>query len=75
MKTSAPGPKGYPLVGVVPFMVKHGAAYLLSAFQQHGDVVELKLLGPMRMFLISHPDDVEYVLKKNHRSASASGRP
>jgi cytochrome P450 len=68
MKKSAPGPKGYPLVGVVPFMIKRGAEYLLSAFQLYGDVVELKLLGPMRMFLISHPDDVEYVLKKNHRN-------
>jgi len=68
MRKPAPGPKGYPLVGVVPFMIKHGAEYLLSVFRQHGDVAELKLLGPMRMFLISHPDDVEYVLKKNHRN-------
>jgi cytochrome P450 len=68
MKKPAPGPKGYPLVGVVPFMIKHGAEYLLSVFQRYGDVVELRLLGPMRMFLISHPDDVEYVLRKNHRN-------
>jgi cytochrome P450 len=68
MKKPAPGPKGYPLVGVVPFMIRHGAEYLLSVFQRYGDVVELKLLGPMRMFLISHPDDVEYVLRKNHRN-------
>jgi cytochrome P450 len=68
MKNSAPGPRGYPLVGVVPFMIKHGAEYLLSIFQRYGDVAELKLLGPLRMFLISHPDHVEYVLKKNHRN-------
>ncbi|HKI00542.1 MAG TPA: cytochrome P450 [Thermoanaerobaculia bacterium] len=68
MTKAAPGPKGYPLVGVVPFMIKHGAEYLMSVFQRHGDVAELKLLGPMRMFLISHPDGVEYVLKKNHRN-------
>jgi cytochrome P450 len=68
MKKPAPGPKGYPLVGVVPFMIRRGAEYLLSAFRQYGDVVQLRLLGPMRMFLISHPDDVEYVLKKNPRN-------
>ncbi|MBW8875525.1 MAG: cytochrome P450 [Acidobacteria bacterium] len=68
MKKPAPGPQGYPLVGVVPFMIKQGAEYLLSAFRQYGDVVELRLLGSMRMFLISHPDDVEYVLRKNHRN-------
>ncbi|HEV7509490.1 MAG TPA: cytochrome P450 [Thermoanaerobaculia bacterium] len=68
MTKSAPGPKGYPLVGVVPFMIKHGAEYLLSVFRRYGDVAELRLLGRMRMFLISHPDDVEYVLKKNHRN-------
>jgi len=49
-------------------MIRRGAEYLLSAFREHGDVVQLRLLGPMRMFLISHPDDVEYVLKKNHRN-------
>jgi cytochrome P450 len=68
MKEPAPGPKGYPLVGVVPFMIKQGAEYLLSVFQRYGDVAELRLLGRMRMFLISHPDDVEYVLKKNQRN-------
>jgi cytochrome P450 len=68
MKKPAPGPKGYPLVGVVPFMIRRGAEYLLSAFQQYGDVVQLRLLGPMRMFLISHPEGAEHVLKGNHRN-------
>lgn len=49
-------------------MIRRGAEYLLSAFRLHGDVVQLRLLGPMRMFLISHPDDIEYVLKKNSRN-------
>jgi len=68
MLKTAPGPKGYPLIGVIPFMVKHGADYLLSAFQEYGDVVRLKLLGPLQMFLISHPEHVEYVLQKNQRN-------
>lgn len=68
MPKSAPGPTGYLLIGVITPMIKHGADYLLSAFHQYGDVVQLNLLGSLRMFLISHPDDVEYVLQKNQRN-------
>jgi cytochrome P450 len=64
---TAPKLMGYPLIGVVPYMIKHGADYLKSAFHEHGDVVELKLVGPLRMFLIAHPDGVEQVLVKHHR--------
>jgi DNA polymerase-1 len=37
-------------------MIRHGADYLKSAFHEYGDVVELPLIGPLRMFLIGHPD-------------------
>lgn len=51
-----PGPKGFPLIGVIPSLIKHGADYLKATFEQYGDVAELKLLGPLRMYLISHPE-------------------
>lgn len=62
-----PGPKGFPIIGVIPSLIKHGAEYLKATFEQYGDVAELKLLGPLRMYLISHPDHIKQVLQADNR--------
>jgi cytochrome P450 len=63
-----PGPSGYPLVGVVPFMVRDGADYLRTMFAQYGDIVELKLLGPLRLYLFAHPDHVQHILQTKNQN-------
>jgi cytochrome P450 len=41
--------------------------YLLDAACQYGNVVQLRL-GPSRVYLLSHPDDIKYVLQDNARN-------
>ncbi|WP_369276483.1 cytochrome P450 [Streptomyces sp. R11] len=60
-----PGPKGYPLLGVTPMMIKRGADFLLESFHAYGDVVALPLKRPATMYLLAHPDHVQQVLVKN----------
>ena len=63
-----PGPKGYPLLGVVPQLAKHGATFFEKSFESFGDVVAFKLFGSMRMYLVSHPEMVEQVLQRNNKN-------
>ncbi|WP_433017744.1 cytochrome P450 [Kribbella sp. CA-294648] len=63
---AAPGPKGYPVLGVTPMMIKRGADFLLEAFHTYGDVVALPLKRPTTMYLLAHPDHVQKVLVKNN---------
>lgn len=61
------GPKGYPIVGVLPQLKANTFKFLNSVAQKYGDLV------PMRIFmttsyLLNHPAHVEHVLQKNHRN-------
>lgn len=59
-----PGPKGLPLVGVLPQVRRDSLAFLLNTARTYGDVARYRL-GPLRSFLISHPDGVQQVLQEN----------
>lgn len=65
---AVPGPSGYPLVGALPKMRKDPLRFLVEAAERYGDVVSLGGVGRQRFFLVSHPRDVEHVLKANHRN-------
>jgi cytochrome P450 len=68
-----PGPRGFPLVGVLPRAWPDPLQYLLDAACHYGDVVQLRL-GPSRVYLLSHPDDIQYVLQDNARNYRKSSR-
>jgi cytochrome P450 len=59
-----PGPRGYPLLGVFPRARKDPLAFFLEAARTHGDVVGLPL-GVRRVYLLSHPDHIKYVLQED----------
>ena len=59
-----PGPRGYPLLGVFPRARKDPLAFFLEAARTHGDVVGLPL-GVRRLYLLSHPDHIKYVLQED----------
>ena len=69
-----PGPRGYPLLGVFPRARRDPLAFFLDAARTYGDVVALPL-GVRRLYLLSHPDHVKYVLQERdslfHKSAAA----
>jgi cytochrome P450 len=49
-----PGPRGYPVLGVLPQLRSNPIATFLDAADQYGDIVHLKA-GPYHGFLISDP--------------------
>ena len=62
-----PGPRGLPIVGILPSLRRDPTAVFLSAAHRFGDVVYLKI-GPRRGFLITNPRDVRHVLQDNARN-------
>jgi cytochrome P450 len=61
------GPRGYPILGVLPMLRANTLRYLEHVAKEYGDFV------PMRMFmqtsyLLNHPAHVEHVLQTNYRN-------
>src|SRR5262245_27429255 len=65
--TLPPGPRGFPIVGVLPAMRRDPMAVFTNAAHRFGDVAYLKI-GPRRGFLITNPADVRHVLQDNARN-------
>ncbi len=58
-----PGPAGHPLWGSLGALAKDPPSFYLAAQRRYGDVVSFRSLGPFRWYLLSHPDDIERVLR------------
>ena len=62
-----PGPRGYPILGVLPYLRSNPIGTFLDAADRYGDIVHLKA-GPYHGFLISSPADIKHVLQDNARN-------
>ena len=62
-----PGPKGWPLLGMLPAVRRDPIGVFMHAAQRFGEVTYFKI-GPRRGFLITNPDDVRHVLQDNARN-------
>ena len=62
-----PGPRGVPILGVLPALRRDPTAVFTRAASQFGDVVYLKI-GSRRGFLITNPADIRHVLQDNARN-------
>ena len=62
-----PGPRGLPLVGMLPAVRRDPTGVFLQAARRFGDVVFFKI-GPRRGYLITNPADVRHVLQDNARN-------
>lgn len=72
----APGPRGYPFVGVWPQLRRNPLRFLLEAARGFGDVVSLDL-GIHRIYLINHPAHIRDILQDHHhnyRKGPSAGR-
>ncbi len=63
--TAVPGPRGLPLLGVLPHLARDPLTTCFRAQQEYGDVVRLPVLRG-EVFLLTHPDHVERVLVSNN---------
>ena len=65
--TYPPGPRGYPILGVLPQLRSDPIRTFLDAADGFGDIVHLKA-GPYHGFLLSDPADIKRVLQDNARN-------
>jgi cytochrome P450 len=65
--TRPPGPRGLPILGVLPAVRRNPTAVFLDAAHRFGEVVYFKI-GPRRGYLITNPADVRHVLQDNARN-------
>jgi cytochrome P450 len=62
-----PGPRGFPIIGVLPQLRSDPIRVFLDAADRYGDFVHLKA-GPYHGYLLSNPDDIKHVLQDNYRN-------
>jgi cytochrome P450 len=62
-----PGPRGLPILGMLPAVRRNPTGVFMHAARSFGDVAYLKI-GPRRGFLITNPGDVRHVLQDNARN-------
>jgi cytochrome P450 len=64
----APHVSGFPIIGVVPHLMRANPFYYLRDLMlKHGDFVSLQL-GPQTLYLVSSPDFMQQILRDNHRN-------
>jgi cytochrome P450 len=66
-----PGPQGNYLVGSLLDYARDPLDFMARCSQEYGDIVRLRLAG-LPLYLLSHPDQAEYVLVKNNRNFTKS---
>ena len=64
----APGPRGSILFGNLYDVRRDPLRFYLEAQRHYGDVVRLRSFYPFTWHLISHPDDIEHVLRGNYQN-------
>ena len=62
-----PGPRGLPLLGVLPQLRRDALRFVCRLGREYGDLVTLDL-GVERVWLLNHPDHVRRVLNDNYRN-------
>lgn len=62
-----PGPKGYPIVGVIPFITGNLLEFMTQMWHEYGDCVRFDI-AKFKMHLVIHPLDVKHILQMNHRN-------
>jgi cytochrome P450 len=64
-----PGPRGYPVIGVMPDLFRHVTALplLRDAWRAYGDAVQLPL-GPYKVCFFARPDAVKRILVDNREN-------
>ena len=67
VRRDPPGPRGYPLIGVLPRLARDPARYCTEAMLEFDDLVRLNL-GFASIYLVTHPDHVHQVLVTDHEN-------
>lgn len=60
-----PGPRGWPVVGVLPQLRRDPLATLFDIWDRYGDIARLPLAPGIRVHMVSAPEYVEEILKNS----------
>ncbi len=66
-KTQPPGPRFLTPYGFFAALRRDPLAFLADAWRQHGDTLRVRAF-PLQTYVFTHPRDVKYVLRDNHRN-------
>jgi cytochrome P450 len=66
-----PGPRGYPIVGMLPAVRRNPTGVFTQVARRYGDIAHLKI-GPRHGYLITNPADIRHVLQDNARNYQKS---
>lgn len=67
--TTVPGPKGYPVIGVIPQLMRNPLQLLEQATKEYGDIIRLTV-GPQSIYVVRHPALIREVLYEKEASFS-----
>ena len=65
--TLPPGPRGWPLLGMMPALRRDATGVYMDAALRYGDVAFMKI-ATRRGYLITNPHDIRHVLQDNARN-------
>jgi cytochrome P450 len=60
-----PGPTGYPIIGVLPYLMSDPLTFYSSLPQKYPDIASYRM-GPIRMYAVHNPDFIRHVLQDNY---------
>jgi cytochrome P450 len=66
-ETTISGPRGFPLVGVLPQLWRDPLGFFMDTAREYGDITFLNL-GFNKAFLLNHPNHIKHVLQDNYRN-------
>jgi len=67
MSDGVPLYPGYPIIGVLPQFLRDTYGFLGEVVPRAGGLVRVNV-GPIRFYVLSHPDHLQRVLRDNHRN-------
>lgn len=68
-----PATRGWPLVGVLPDVIKQQIDFLITAQQRYGDIYTLDL-GLTKAIVLNHPDHAQHVFRDQVRNYAKGGK-
>ena len=63
-----PSMPGYPIIGCLPQMQNKPLELLMNAARNYGDVVHLGSMAGQKLYLVTHPDYIHYILRENSQN-------
>jgi len=76
--SAVPGPRSYPIIGALPYFIKHGSVEKRDQVfdQVVKDYGMVARIDPLKntFYIISHPDDVEYLYRLRGKNPKAPSR-